>query len=294
VKKLPKRGFLLIAFNNDEIDYIKMACSCALSIKSHLNNNHTTLITESTAWLEKILSKEQIEKVFDNIILVDAPNQKNVRTHYDSPWTKFKAPFLNNKRSSAYELSPYEETILLDVDYMVMGDSLDLVWGCDDDFLINKDATSLRNEKFHDKEIRLSKTGIPMYWATLIYFKKSELAKRIFDLTIFIKEHYLFYKHLYKFPGKLFRNDYVFSIAIHIISGFINSDINSFPIPTIKTMDQKDDIVEIEFDHILFLSHDPEQPWVNHLVKLQNIDVHIMNKRSFLRQYEQIIKLFLR
>jgi hypothetical protein len=292
VKKL-KKGFLLIAFNNNEIDYIKLAISCALSIKRHLEYNHITLVTESTNWLEKILSKVDIEKIFDNIIIVNPPNQKNIRTHYDSPWTKFKAPFLNNKRSSAYELSPYEETILVDVDYLVMSDSLDLVWGCDDDFLINKDATNLRNEKFHDKEIRLYKDGIPMYWATLIYFKKSDLAKRIFDLTIFIKENYLFYKHLYKFPGKLFRNDYAFSIAIHIISGFIESDINSFPISTIKTMDQKDDIVDVNKDDILFLSHDPEKPWINHLVKLQKTDVHILNKRSLLRHYEQIIKSFM-
>ena len=292
MKKL-KKGFLLIAFNNNEIDYIKLAISCALSIKRHLEYNHITLVTESTNWLEKILSKVDIEKIFDNIIIVNPPNQKNIRTHYDSPWTKFKAPFLNNKRSSAYELSPYEETILVDVDYLVMSDSLDLVWGCDDDFLINKDATNLRNEKFHDKEIRLYKDGIPMYWATLIYFKKSDLAKRIFDLTIFIKENYLFYKHLYKFPGKLFRNDYAFSIAIHIISGFIESDINSFPISTIKTMDQKDDIVDVNKDDILFLSHDPEKPWINHLVKLQKTDVHILNKRSLLRHYEQIIKSFM-
>ena len=292
MKKL-KKGFLLIAFNNNEIDYIKLAISCALSIKRHLEYNHITLVTESTNWLEKILSKVDIEKIFDNIIIVNPPNQKNIRTHYDSPWTKFKAPFLNNKRSSAYELSPYEETILVDVDYLVMSDSLDLVWGCDDDFLINKDATNLRNEKFHDKEIRLYKDGIPMYWATLIYFKKSDLAKRIFDLTIFIKENYLFYKHLYKFPGKLFRNDYAFSIAIHIISGFIESDINSFPISTIKSMDQKDDIVDVNKDDILFLSHDPEKPWINHLVKLQKTDVHILNKRSLLRHYEQIIKSFM-
>ena len=292
MKKL-KRGFLLIAFNNSEMDYIKMACCCALTIKSHLKYNHITLVTESTNWLKKILSDKEIEKIFDNIIIVDIPNQKNIRTHYDSPWTKFKAPFLNNKRANAYEISPYEETILLDVDYLVMDNMFDLVWDNTEDFLINKNAINLRNKKFHEKEIRLSESGIPMYWATIIYFKKSELAKRIFDLTIFIKDNYLFYKHLYKFPGSLFRNDYVFSIAIHIISGFVNSNIKSFPISTIKTMDQKDDIVEVNKDDILFLSHDPKKPWINHLVKLDKTDVHVLNKRSLLRQYEKMIKTFL-
>jgi len=292
--KKHKRGFLLFAFNNNEIDYIKMACCCALSIKSHLKYNHITLITDnSIEWVEKILSKETIDNSFDNIILVDPPNQDNIRTHFDSPWTKFKTPFLNKNRSTAYELSPYEETILLDVDYLVMSDTLDLVWDSSEDFLINKNAVSLRNEEFHDKEIKLSKDGISMYWATIVYFKKSKLSKTIFDLILFIKEHYLFYKHLYKFPGKLFRNDYAFSIAIHIISGFIKSDIKSFPISVIRTMDQRDDIVEVSNDNILFLSHDPKKPWINNLINFQNTDVHIMNKRSFLRHSDELIKVFL-
>ena len=290
--KKNKRGFLLIAFNNNEIDYIKMACCCAISIKSHLEHNHITLVTESTDWLEQILSKKTIKDIFDNIIIVDPPIQKNIRIHYDSPWTKFKAPFLNNKRANAYEMSPYEETILLDVDYLVMSNSLDLVWNNTEDFLINKDAVNLRNKKFHSKEIRLSQDGIPMYWATLIYFKKSELAKRIFDLTIFIKQHYLFYKQLYKFPGSVFRNDYVFSIAIHIISGFVENNIKSFPNGTIKTMDQKDDIVKIGDDNILFLSHDQKKPWINNLINFQQLDVHMMNKRSFLRQADKMIEDF--
>ena len=293
MKKI-KRGFLLFAFNNNEIDYIKMACCCALSIKSHLKYNHITLVTDnSIEWVEKILSKETINNSFDNIIIVDSPNQNNIRTHFDSPWSKFKAPFINKNRSTAYEISPYEETILLDVDYLVMSDSLDMVWNNSEDFLINKNAVSLRNEKFHDKEVKLSKDGIPMYWATLIYFKKSELAKRIFDLTTFIKDNYSFYKQLYKFPGKLFRNDYVFSIAVHIISGFINKGIKSFPQPVIKTMDQKDDIVEIKKNYIIFLNHNPKEPWINNLVKFENIDVHIMNKRSFLRHSDTMIETFL-
>jgi len=289
-----KRGFLLLAFNSNEMDYIKMACCCALSIKSHLKYNHVSLVTDnSITWLEKLMSIDEIKKIFDEIIIIDSPKDQNIRVHYDSPWTKFQAPFLNGNRSNVYEISPYEETILLDVDYLVMGNMLDLVWDNTEDFLINQNAVNLRNEKFHSKEIRLSEDGIPMYWATLIYFKKSELSKLIFDLTIFIKENYLFYKHLYKFPGSIFRNDYAFSIAMHIINGFNEDDTTSFPNPIIRTMDQKDDIVEVGNDNILFLSHDTKEAWVNNLINLKNTDVHIMNKRAFLRHSDELIKLFL-
>lgn len=291
-----KKGFLLLAFNNTELDYTKMACCCALSIKSHLEYNHTTLVTDenSANWMTKSLSQDVIDKAFDKIKITTHPPKSNERNHYDSPWTKFKTPFLNLNRSNAYDFSPYEETILIDVDYLIMSNSLDLVWGIEEDLLINKDASTLRHEKFHAKNIRLHKAGINMYWATLIYFKKTKLTEILFNLTEFIKDNYSFYKHLYKFPGRLYRNDYSFSIAIHILNGFLeNNNIKSFPIPTLKTMDQKDDIVEVSKDNILFLCHDPKKQWDNILVNLKNADVHIMNKRSFIRHSDSLIESFL-
>lgn len=291
-----KKGFLLLAFNNIELDYTKMALCCALSIKNHLIINHITLITDKNSmdWLNQSIDSSIIKKAFDNIQIIDQPIESNNRRHYDSPWTKFKAPFLNSTRSSAYDFSPYEETILIDVDYLIMSNSLDLVWGNKEDLLINKDASTLRYEKFSSNEIKLNKSGISMYWATLIYFKKTELSNLLFNMIDFIKDHYLFYKHLYKFPGSLYRNDYSFSIAIHILNGFLETDnIKSFPISTIKTMDQKDDIVEVGKDNILFLNHNPKKYWENILVNLKNIDVHIMNKRAFIRHSDSLIKAFL-
>ena len=291
-----KKGFLLLAFNTKELDYIKMAACCALSIKSHLKYNQVTVVTDQNSinWLRTSTSIDIVDKAFDKIHIVSQPKTTNIRTHYDSPWTKFKTSFLNKNRTSAYEISPYEETILIDVDYLVMSNMLDLVWDNKEDILINKQALNLRNEKFHSKTIRLSPSGINMYWATLIYFKKSKIAELLFNLTLFIKDNYQFYKHLYNFPGQLYRNDYAFSIAIHILSGFVeNENIKPFPIPAIKTMDQKDDIVEVDKDSILFLSNNTNKMWENILVKLRNSDVHIMNKRSFIRHSDTLIKSFL-
>lgn len=289
--KKVKKGFLLIAFITPQIDYIKMAYCCALSIKSHLENNHVSLITDKSSynWLKKSLPNY---KIFDNIIIEPTPPQDNIRTFYDSPWSKFQSQFQNQNRSTAYELSPYEETILLDVDYLIMSNQLDLVWENKEDLLINKSAVNLRNEKFHKKNIRLSDDGIPMYWATLIYFKKCEMVKIFFDLTIFIRDNYSFYKYLYNFPGNLYRNDYIFSMAMHIMNGFNETDINSFPIKSITTMDQVDDIVEVNKDSILFLSNDTKQNWINTLVNLKNTDVHILNKRAFIRHSDKLIELF--
>lgn len=291
-----KKGILIFAFNNPEIDYVKMACCCALSAKSHLDNIHVTLVTSEGdfAWANKSLTEEIASTAFDNVEFIIPPSSDdNIRTHYDSPWTKFKAPFINGNRVSAYEISPYEETLLIDVDYLILSNRLDLIWNNKADFLINKNAANLRNENFHIKSRRLNPSGIPMYWATVIYFKKNEAAKKLFDLASFVKDHYSYYKNLYKFPGELLRNDYIFSIAMHILNGFIETDEYSFPIDSIKTMTQKDDIVEIHNDSMLFLSNDDNEPWKNILVNVKNNDIHIMNKRAFIRNSETMIKTFL-
>ncbi len=284
---------MLYAFINPDVDYTKLAYSTAISIKYHLKNNNVTLITDrdSINWIKTIIKEDDINSVFDNIIIQERLTDNNKRVLYDSPWTKINTDFKNGNRYSAYDLSPYDETIVLDVDYLIMSNNLDNVWNNNEDFLINKSAVNLRNQKFGENEQNLSNSGIPMYWATIIYFKKTKRAKVLFDLVQYIKENYMFYKHIYKFPNTRFRNDYAFSIAVHILDGFEVKD-HSFPIDTIITMDMKDDIVEINKNDILFLSYDVKEPWINILVRLKSTDVHIMNKLAMNRHFESICTNF--
>lgn len=292
MKALPKKGVMLFAYNSTELDYCKMALCCALSIKHNLKHNHITLVTDKSSldYMEKTIDKKYSKKAFDNIIIQQAPNDKNVRKLYDSPWTQFETKFINGNRYSAYELSPYDETLVIDVDYIVQTDSLDMVWESNEDVLVNKSAVNLRYNSMHEKEINLCNTGLPMYWATIVYFKKCEKAKLLFNMVQFIKENYSFYQNLYKFPGTIYRNDYTFSIALHILHGFKIKDI-SLPQSTIITMDQKDDITEVNENSITFLSHNVLEPWKDLLTKI-SMDVHVMNKRAFLRHADKFIKVF--
>src|SRR5690606_27214653 len=95
-------------------------------------------------------------------------------------------------------------------------------------------AITLEHKAPSDHEVRLDKMGIPMYWATMVYFQKTERAKLLFDLVAHIKEKYDYYQFVYEFPGKLFRNDYAFSIAVHMLNGFLeNDEFKNFPVDTI-------------------------------------------------------------
>jgi hypothetical protein len=56
-----------------------------------------------------------------------------------------------------------------------------------------------------------------------------------------------------------------------------------------RYQDQRDDIVEVKGpNHWVMLSNLPEE-WKNIAVEIAGEDVHMMNKKSILRNYEQIM-----
>jgi hypothetical protein len=56
-------------------------------------------------------------------------------------------------------------------------------------------------------------------------------------------------------------------------------------------MDQKDDVAEIKaLNDWIFLSHNRREPWKNILVREQNENLHVMNKRVFDRHFDILEK----
>lgn len=295
MKKQNKRGFLLHAFGNKDIDYGKLAVCCALSIKTNLKNNHTTVVMDEGTqdWLQSSVPKDILSTAFDNIIIPEKAFQKGKRRHFDSPWFSFRAFFDNQSRAFSYEYSPYDETILIDADYWLMSDAFDNVWDVNCDFMMNRKAVDLQNNKFGTWiDQRLSKHGIPLYWATAVYFKKSEFARIFFDLVDYIREEYNFYQFLYEFTAGFYRNDFSFSIAAHIINGYMKDGIHSFPNKELIMSYQKDTIADvINADEIMFLSTNMNEEWKTTLVNMKGLDVHVMNKRELLRVSDKFIDL---
>ena len=286
--KKNKRGFLLHAFGNKDLDYGKLSVCCALSIKTNLQNNSVTVIMDegTKKWLSTSLPKDIIEKAFDKIIISKKKFPKGKRRHFDSPWFNFKAEFNNQPRVLSYKYSPYDETILLDIDYIVMNDNFDYVWGSSEDLLINK-----KGDLFGDiSDQRLSPHGIPLYWATVVYFKKTPFAESFFDMVNYIKDEYNFFQFLYGFKLGFYRNDFSFSIAAHILNGYMDKGIKSLPEKSIITSYQKDVIAAIlDSNEIIFMSHNVEEPWSSTLVNIKGMNVHVMNKRELLRISDDFI-----
>ena len=67
---------------------------------------------------------------------------------------------------------------------------------------------------------RISDRSIDMWWATGFYFKKSDFMQMYFNLIQHIKDNWNYYRLIYQIPNNNYRNDFAFSIAIHILQGF--------------------------------------------------------------------------
>lgn len=292
-KKNDKRGFVLHAFGNKDLDYGKLAVCCALSIKTNLKHNSVTVVMDegTKKWLNTSVPKDIIKGAFDGVIIPEEKFRSGKRRHFDSPWINFKAEFNNQNRVLSYQYSPYDETILLDTDYIVMNNNLDKIWGSNDDLIMNSKAIDLKSNDIDIQDQRISNHGIPMYWATVVYFKKSPFAKAFFELVDYIREEYNFFQFLYGFKEGFYRNDFSFSIAAHIMSGYLSDGVRSFPENSILTSYQKDAIAEmIDSKEIIFTSHNVDEPWKTTLVNIKDMNVHIMNKRELLRISEQFIE----
>jgi hypothetical protein len=137
----------------------------------------------------------------------------------------------------------------------------------------------------------LSAGGIPMLWSTAIYFdRNTDLAQMFFDTWAHVADNYEFYHFLYGFPDHMYRTDYCVSIAAHILNGMgAGNLISDFPQPMIN-MSQLDDIARISGpDEWDYLVNDPEENWRNTLTKIQGENVHVMNKRSIDRKFQDIM-----
>ena len=283
------RGVCFFAYNNEQIDYIKLAMLASKYVKQHLDVP-VTVITDagSLNWAKQSLKDYKLKDWFDNIVETKDEMKDNVRKHYDSPWSSFDAQFSNSNKHKIWEYSPYDQTLLLDIDYIVRNNYLNHVWDNYTGVGMFRDAKSIRNEAPAPRETWLFDAGVKMWWSTVIYFDRTESSKLFFDTWAHCAENYEFYRYLYNFPGKLFRTDYCVSIATHILNGMLENDVvNEFP-GEMYFLDQKDDIIEVRDSEWICLSHDRQEQWKNILVNHSAIDLHVMNKRAIDRQWQTL------
>lgn len=289
-------GVCFFAYNNDEINYIHLAVLAALYVKRNMNQNNVCVITDAGTWAyaEQSIDSKLLDETIDEVVITNDKHKPNRRHHYDSPWTKFNADFKNSNKHKIREYTPYERTLLLDIDYIVQNNSLDYVFDTDSHVTMFQKAHDLRHRPPHMYEQFLEPHGIPMWWSTVVYFDQSEFSKLFFDMWEYVADNYEYYKFIYNFPGTLFRTDYCVSIATHLLNGFTSgSSVDQFVPGSLVNMEQKDEIHEVkDVNDWVYKVTDRREEWKHYPVRVKDINVHVMNKRALLREYDLLIEKF--
>jgi len=268
------KGIIIYAFNNESIDYFGQAVWCADRVNRYLDLP-VTIVTD----LSSIRDRKTTHSVIFSMAESGGYRVYNPSvTHQADTW-------YNGNRFQSFELSPYEQTIVLDSDYVVCSNQLQTL------FDLNLQVTAMKHvyditgrDGFRPYQSISNATGLHHYWATVLYFDRSQTAKDFFVLMDMIKKNYTHYSNIYKFRTSPFRNDFAVSIALNTIYGHIPDTVpvipwkmaNVFNDVGIRTHDQE------TFE--LTYQVGPEKTWRKITVKDQ--DFHFMNKFDLAKIYE--------
>jgi len=248
------KGILLFAFNNGNYNYYEMAVATAKRANYFLNLP-VTIVTDS------ISLPETQTYTFDHTILVSAQTDN---ANHNGIW-------FNKGRYRAYELTPYDETILLDTDYLINSNTLLKLFDIYNDFMCHNKTSFLMFPNLGQEVV--SSYSFDTLWATVIAFKKTKRVEQIFQCLQMVQENYEHYGHIYKFITRPYRNDYGLTIALRIANGHIDNTQDYIPWPLIHANKE----VTVYKDDTKFVVLKD-----NKYIVVNDTDFHMMDKKNFM------------
>ncbi len=269
------KGVLIFAQNNSEIDYAKISLYAAMRVKEFLQVP-VTLVTDSKDWL--LESQPTAADVFDQIIAINSETTQT-KKFYDGTLASKTLAWKNLNRADCYELSPYDETLVIDSDYIISSDNLSAVWNSSKNFLIYSDSFDLAQWRDDSSFRYLNQLSIPFYWATAFYFKKNRVTEAFFDIIKYIKSNWSYYRALYNIDSTVFRNDFAFSIALNMMG---EEFFGKLPGKMNYILD-RDVLVKIKENSLQFLVEKKNYSGEYVATKTTGLDMHVMNKYSLVR-----------
>ena len=261
-------GALLFAFDS-EIKYTKLAVECAKRIKHYLDIP-VTLVTNI----------KLDTNIFENQILVTKPDGKNKRYWTD---TGEVTSWYNFGRNSAIDLTPYDRTLLIDIDYIVNSDSLRSLLNCTQPFLCHQYVHNADLSKC--QIITLGSKNTQMWWATVVVFDKSVFSQDVFDCWKMVEQNYKHYANLFGFDYNNFRNDFALSIALLIANGNTIPDQCDIPWPLLTA---NADIPVTYKDNTWWIEYKVHErgKLIPKKISLKNQDIHVIGKSYLEKLYE--------
>jgi hypothetical protein len=243
------KGVLIHAFGNEGIDYYLLADGAAKLARKHLNLP-----------IAVITDKPYAIKEADYLIEASSEIQQQ-RT-----LRNLKYNYQNDTRVHSYELTPFDQTLLIDSDYLMFGDECEWWFWTEYDFI----APTMIITPGRGAETKYIYNGIIQAWATTVYFRKSEYAENVFKHWKMIQDNYEYYRNVMNVYGN-YRNDYSLSAALHATNGYTPNYSNWNKLTTIPTTHQ---VVDINFKTNKVIVGTPTDKIITYI----NNNLHIMDK----------------
>jgi hypothetical protein len=240
-------GAVIFARNNEKIDYVSMAKWSARNIERHLGIP-THIVTDTTA---------------------PGNNARHFADVGNVTWH-------NLNRMDAYSLSPWDQTLLLDADYVVASDQLKTVLESTQDFLAHRWAHDITGQNSFDGLNYFGNNRMPMWWATVVMFRRSNHARLIFESMSMIRNNWTHYRNLYKNSNATYRNDHALSIALGMVNGHT---LKHDGIPwSLASLTPEHQLTQIDTDHyrVDYVNSEGKARWI----ELKNQDFHAMGKQQ--------------
>jgi len=244
-------GVLLVAFDSvtdqgNTLRYTELAKVCANLVKRHLKLP-VGIVSDTTVG------------GFDEHVIVDKPSADTRHVAIGDVHESYN--WYNDYRRQLFNLTPFDRTLLLDVDYFLQTDQYLKCFEFDAPFQIVNRVYDPTGRKSFDKYLTLPNRTIPQCWATAMYWNKN--AAEHFEYANMIADNYQYYSRVFGFSHKQYRNDMVFSIVSHMLP--------SYNMPWAMHMTSGDCSLIDATEHGLKLQYN------NNVVRLNN-DVHVLNK----------------
>lgn len=228
------KGFVVLAQNTQDVDYVKCAEALAHSIKKTMPDAKITLVSDNGSTCN----------VFDSVVPLPHGDQ--------DPTGDWK---LSNDWQ-VYEASPYEYTIKLEAD-MYLPKSIDHWWPV----LQKREvvvSTTIRNFKQEISKVRAYRrfvydNKLPDTYNAITYFKKSPAASDFFGVIKDVFENWKTYTPMLQCnPDEMVTTDWAYSLASHILG------------KEHTTMPQFKDMSMIHMKQ--FVNNTPSEDWTEVLV----------------------------
>lgn len=196
MKPLEEQGFIIVAQNNDKINYVDCARTLAKTIKFYHPDARICLLTND--------KNAGDANLFQYVHQLDEPVHEHAWANDWQVWHK----------------TPFRETIKLEAD-MIITSAIDHWWTIlrNRDIVVSTGCRDWKDRRASSRHYRkvFDANNLPDVYNAITYWRRSETAQQFFATVRNIFENWEEYRKLLKFPEDQPSTDVVYAMAANII-----------------------------------------------------------------------------